>query len=283
MSGEGEPPMNIGVEHGTTLDPDQGRTPGTRAEEVVARLGDQYWRKRYGGQDAFRCLLRTILSQNTSDEISHPAFEQLLERFDDDDLASNLVGARREAIAESIRSAGLYNQKATVIQSSAQRILDDFGGSAAFDRFVRESNAEDVRSTLLEFDGVGPKTADCVLLFAAGRPGVFPVDTHVHRITRRLGLTPPDADPEEVRAILEGKPSTIDRPDAERWGANMIPPEHCGFAHTAMIQFGREYCTARRPACLDGPDACPMVDLCERVGIDPETGAVVDPVETVDR
>ncbi len=58
-----------------------------------------------------------------------------------------------------------------------------------------------------------------------------------------------------------------------------MPAEKCGFGHTAMIQFGREYCTARKPACLDGPEACPLHDSCERVGVSPETGAVVDPSE----
>jgi endonuclease-3 len=60
-----------------------------------------------------------------------------------------------------------------------------------------------------------------------------------------------------------------------------VPPEKCGFGHTAMIQFGREYCTARTPACLDDPEACPLYDLCDRVGVYPESGEVVDPSETV--
>jgi endonuclease-3 len=102
-----------------------------------------------------------------------------------------------------------------------------------------------------------------VLLFAGGRDGVFPVDTHVHRLYRRLGIAPPDADPDGVRAVLEGE----------------VLGEWCGFGHTASIQFGREYCSARRPACLDGDDACPLSDACDRVGVDPETGTVVDPAE----
>jgi len=110
---------------------------------------------------------------------------------------------------------------------------------------------------------VGPKTADCVLLFSGGRGGVFPVDTHVHRIYRRLGIAPPDADHEEVRAVVE----------------DQVPAEKCGFGHTASIQFGREYCTARKPACLDDPDACPMADLCDQVGVYPDTGEVVDPAD----
>jgi len=58
-----------------------------------------------------------------------------------------------------------------------------------------------------------------------------------------------------------------------------VPAEKCGFGHTASIQFGREYCTARKPACLDDPDACPLGDRCDQVGVSTETGEVVDPGE----
>jgi endonuclease-3 len=238
--------------------------PATRAEAVVDVLGDRYWQKTYGGQAAFECLVRTILSQNTSDAASQPAHDALLERFDDgDDLAATLAAADRDEIADAIRSAGLYNQKSRMIQDAAEFVLAEYGDAAAFDAFVREADPATVRSTLLDVRGVGPKTADCVLLFSGGRDGVFPVDTHVHRIARRLGLAPPDADHEAVRERLERD----------------VPPEKCGFGHTAMIQFGREYCTARKPACLDGPEACPMYDLCDRVGVYPDAGEVVDPAE----
>ncbi|MFB6074638.1 MAG: endonuclease III, partial [Haloarculaceae archaeon] len=92
------------------------------------------------------------------------------------------------------------------------------------------------------------------------------VDTHVHRIARRMGLAPADADHEDVRAALEAA----------------VPAEKFGFGHTAMIQFGRVYCTARRPACLDDPDACPLAGLCDQVGVEPSTDTVVDPAETLE-
>ncbi|MFB6189710.1 MAG: hypothetical protein ABEI57_07475, partial [Halapricum sp.] len=76
----------------------------------------------------------------------------------------------------------------------------------------------------------------------------------------------PDADHETVREYLERD----------------VPAEKCGFGHTAMIQFGREYCKARKPACLDDPEACPMADICDQVGVDPDTGEVVDPSEVAD-
>ncbi|GAB3688636.1 endonuclease III [Salinarchaeum chitinilyticum] len=254
--------------------------PATRAEAVVDRLGELFWQKSYGGRDPFDCLVRTILSQNTSDAASQPAYDALIERFDpatDDgldpdltfaegspaDLAEALATTDRTAIAETIAPAGLHNQKSKVLQTVAELILAEYGSAAAFDQFVATAEYETVRETLLAMNGVGPKTADCVLLFAAGRDGVFPVDTHVHRIYRRLGIAPPDADHEAVRAVLEAE----------------LPGEKCGFGHTASIQFGREYCSARTPACLDGPEACPLFDLCDRVGVDPETGEVVDPAD----
>ncbi|WP_248897302.1 endonuclease III domain-containing protein [Haloplanus halobius] len=239
--------------------------PETRAEAVVDALGDMYWQKAYGGRDAFPCLVRTVLSQNTSDVASQPAFDALLQRYDgpDTDLAVTLVNADRERLAETIQPAGLHKQKSRVISEAAEEVVAEFGDSEAFDRFVRKGDPAAVRDRLLSIRGVGPKTADCVLLFAGGRGGVFPVDTHVHRVARRMGLAPPDADHEAVREALE----------------ESVPTEKCGFGHTAMIQFGRDYCSARKPACLDGPEACPLADLCDRVGVSPETGDVVDPAD----
>lgn len=262
---EDEPTENIsGGPDGGGLESafDEGEA-ATRAEAVVDRLGERYWRKTYGGQDAFECLVRTILSQNTSDKASQPAHDALVHRYGDGDLAVALADADQSTLAETIQSAGLYNQKSKTMIAIAERIVDEYGGAEGFDGFVTEEDPATVRETLLDFSGVGPKTADCVLLFSGGRTGVFPVDTHVHRIYRRLGIAPADADHERVREVLEAQ----------------VPAEKCGFGHTASIQFGREYCTARNPACLDDPDACPMADHCEQVGVYPETGGVVDPAD----
>ena len=290
------------------FDPAQAHT---RAERVVDRLGELYWQKTYGGRAAFKCLVRTVLSQNTSDVASQPAHDALVARYgtegedassgnesDDDgelpsgdeppgadgygsvedgdggeddndsdhDLAAALSAADREALVETIAPAGLHNQKSETIVRLADRVVDKYGGADGFDAFVREADPGTVREALLDMKGVGPKTADCVLLFAGGREGVFPVDTHVHRIARRIGLAPPDADHETVREHLEAA----------------VPAGKCGFGHTAMIQFGREYCTAASPACLDDPEACPMADRCDQVGVYPETGVVEDPAAAPD-
>ena len=156
-----------------------------------------------------------------------------------------------------------FDQKSETLIRLAKRVVEEYGSADGFDAFVREGDPDEVRDALLDMKGVGPKTADCVLLFAGGRGGVFPVDTHVHRIARRMGLAPAGADHETVREHLERD----------------VPAEKCGFGHTAMIQFGRDYCAARRPACLDDPDACPLADRCEQVGVYPETGEFVDPNE----
>ncbi|ACV12863.1 DNA-(apurinic or apyrimidinic site) lyase [Halorhabdus utahensis DSM 12940] len=274
MSEDAEPVENIsgGPGSGGSMDTFEPSDADTRAAKVVDRLGELYWQKTYGGQDAFECLVRTILSQNTSDVASQPAHDALMDRYGSEDeeevdLVDALADAEQAELAETISGAGLYNQKSARIIEIAQRIREEYGGEDDFDAFVREEPAEAVRETLLAMNGVGPKTADCVLLFAGGRDGVFPVDTHVHRIYRRLGIAPPGADHEAVREVLEKK----------------VPEGKCGFGHTASIQFGREYCSAREPACLDGPEACPLYDLCDRVGIEPASGDVVDPAETVER
>ncbi|KYH27617.1 G/T mismatches repair enzyme [Halalkalicoccus paucihalophilus] len=265
MSDDTEPTENISGGPGgggitTEFEPSEA---DTRVEAVVDVLGKRYWQKTYGGQDAFECLVRTILSQNTSDKASQPTHESLMDRYDGGDLVEALAEAHQDELAETISSAGLYNQKSEVMIAAAEEIREEFGSETGFDAFVREGEPETVRSRLLEINGVGPKTADCVLLFSGGRGGVFPVDTHVHRIYRRMGIAPPEADHEEVREILE----------------EQVPAEKCGFGHTASIQFGREFCSARKPACLDGPEACPLYDLCERVGVDEIDETVVDPAE----
>ncbi|WP_266075907.1 endonuclease III domain-containing protein [Haladaptatus caseinilyticus] len=265
MNDDPEPIENIsgGDEGGGIADSFDPGGAETRAEEVVDRLGELYWQKTYGGQDAFTCLVRTVLSQNTSDVASQPAHDDLMKRYAGDDLAEALADAEHAQLAETIRSAGLYNQKADVLTEAGEHVLAEYGSTEAFDRFVTEGDSNDVRQALLDMNGVGPKTADCVLLFSGGQAGVFPVDTHVHRIYRRLGIAPADADHEDVRGVLE----------------RAVPATKCGFGHTASIQFGREYCSARKPACLDGPEACPMSDVCDQVGVDVESSEVVDPAD----
>ncbi len=257
----------LGLLYHEDLDPDDFMLFPERDGATIETDDDTtYWKTADNTQDGFECLVRTILSQNTSDTASQPAHDSLMERYDgtSEDLAAALAAADHATLAETIHSAGLYNQKAEKIIGAAEWVREEYGDAAAFDEFVKTGDPSEVRDTLLSVDGVGPKTADCVLLFAGGRAGVFPVDTHVHRIARRMGLAPPDADHEAVREALE----------------ESVPEEKCGFGHTAMIQFGRDYCSARKPACLEDPEACPLADLCDQVGVDTMAGEVTDPSET---
>ncbi len=256
----------LGLLYHNDLDPDEFMLfPGDDGATIATEDDAAYWETDYGSREGFECLVRTILSQNTSDAASQPAHDALVDRYGPN-LAESLADADHAELAETIRSAGLYNQKAEKIVGAAEWVREKFGSAGAFDEFVVSGDPGEVRETLLSIDGVGPKTADCVLLFAGGRAGVFPVDTHVHRIARRMGLAPPDADHERVREAME----------------EAVPGGKCGFGHTAMIQFGRDYCTARKPACLDDPEACPLADLCEQVGVDTLAGEVTDPAEAVD-
>lgn len=250
---DSEPPENIsgGPDGGGVSRTDFSSDATTRTEAVVNRLGELYWQKEYGGQDAFQCLVRTVLSQNTSDKASQPAFDALCDRYDTGQFASALAGASHDAVAGTIQPAGLYNQKASVIIQLADWVVSEYGSADAFDSFIKTTHRDTVRDTLLSQNGIGPKTADCVLLFAAGKHGVFPVDTHVYRLYRRLGVVDESADHEAVRAHLE----------------ETVPGDKCGFGHTASIQFGREYCTARNPVCVTEESACPLRDLCEQVGV----------------
>ncbi len=158
----------LGLLYHDDLDPEEfmlfpeGETPTIEADGEVSD-----WADTYGGRPAFECLVRTILSQNTSDAASQPAHDALMERYAD------------------------------------------------------RGSSSDVDAT---------------------------------------GLRSPH---EAVREALERD----------------VPPEKCGFGHTAMIQFGREYCTARSPACLDDPEACPLAGVCDQVGVVPERGEAIDPAE----
>jgi len=167
---EKEPSKNIsGGDAGSTATFDPSAA-GTRSEAIIDRLGELYWTKTYGGRDAFECLVRTILSQNTSDTASQPAHDTLMDRYGSetqrtskgssgersdprdgdprDDLVDALADADQQRLAETIKSAGLYNQKSERIVALAGEIRAEFGGEAGFDEFVRESNPDAVRDRL---------------------------------------------------------------------------------------------------------------------------------------
>ena len=170
-------------------------------------------------------LIATILSQNTSDANSDAAFDELRRRFDGWDAARRAPAAR---IAKAIRQAGLSNRKAPRIKAILQKVYED-RGELSLD-FLRSMPTTEAIEYLKRFPGVGPKTVACVLLFACRKP-VLPVDTHVHRVSRRLGLIGPRTGAEKAHEEL----------------ARLVAPRQVLDFHIQLIRHGRGTCCRGTP------------------------------------
>lgn len=185
-------------------------------------------------------LINTILSQNTNDANRDRAFSALRARSAD---WAAVRDAPLPEVIETIRPAGLANQKAARIQAVLRAITAE-RGDLRLD-FLRDLPPADALNWLRQFKGVGPKTATIVVLFALGQP-TFPVDTHIYRITGRLGL----------------RPATMSAEAAHDYFAALLPGDITGPAaytlHLNLIRLGREVCRARQPRC----GVCPLRDLC---------------------
>lgn len=192
--------------------------------KILRRFPVQY---RTGSSAAFETLIWTILSQNTSDVNSNRAMETLESHFEITPEA--LSRAPVEELIECIRSAGLYRVKAPRIKQVSSIILNQYKGD--LDSVLKRGPAE-ARSIMTELPGVGYKTADIVLAFVAGHPTI-PVDTHVTRVSKRLGIVRMNARYEEIRLALE----------------RLVPPSRRVRMHLSLIRFGREVCKAPRPLC----------------------------------
>lgn len=207
------------------------------AAALVERLSSLYGRPRLvPSGDPVAELVLTILSQNTSDRNSGRAFVRLLRRYRS---WEEVLAAPTDELAATIAPGGLANQKAPRIQAALRAIAaraSDWSLS-----FLRDLSVEEARAWLRSLPGVGPKTAACVLLFALGMPAM-PVDTHVERVAKRLGLVPAKATTETVHQLLEA------------W----VEPSLYYPFHMCLIKHGRRTCTARNPRC----DACPLTDVC---------------------
>lgn len=208
-------------------------------DEIECILDETYGpRQLTPDGDPVSTLVSTILSQNTSDTNTERAYASLRRRFPG---WNDVVEANTNDVINAIRSGGLANRKAPRIQEALEEIRDRYGAysleSLAF------LSLDDARDALLSIDGVGPKTAACVLLFAMGRPAL-PVDTHVFRVARRLGLIAESTSPVCAHATLEAMMAG----DADRTYR----------FHVEMIAHGRAICTARRPKC----SICPLRSHC---------------------
>ena len=201
---------------------------------LLIAFGEPIWRNPLPAIDE---LVSTILSQNTNDVNRDRAFESLRTKFPTWEAVRD---AKEKEVIDAIRVAGLANQKGPRMQQVLRAITEERG---ALDlQFLAELPLEEARDWLTKFNGVGPKTAAIVLCFSLGRPA-FPVDTHVFRVTGRLGLRPEKMTVEQAHPYLE----------------SVFPPETYYAAHLNIIRLGREVCNARKPNCPQ----CPVNELCE--------------------
>jgi endonuclease III len=213
-----------------------------KAMDISAHIKD--W-KRYS---PFETLIRTILSQNTTNRTSFVAFDNLQARFQKIE-PEVLANADQQAIQQEIIIAGLHNQKSKRIKEVARIIHDDWNSDFTF---IYEAPLEEARKKLMSLPGIGEKTADIVLNFCAQR-SILPVDTHITRISKRIGLVPENAKYDDIRKAIEA----------------LIMPEKILTVHVSLIFFGRAICKALKPLCA----TCPVTHLCTKVGVGKEKRA----------
>lgn len=203
-------------------------------ECLLEEFGQPVWRNPLPAIDE---LVSTILSQNTNDVNRDKGFAKLREIFPTWEAVRD---APEDEVIEAVRIAGLANQKGPRIQKALRQISAERGELDI--AFLKEMPVRKAHDWLTKFKGVGPKTAAIVLLFSLGMPA-FPVDTHIYRVTGRLGLRPDKMSVEKAHPHLE----------------EVFPPETYYDAHLNIIRLGREVCKARKPNCA----ACPLLVLCD--------------------
>ncbi|MFO7772467.1 MAG: endonuclease III [Dehalococcoidia bacterium] len=206
-------------------------------EEVIELLEREYGsREWHADREPIDVLIGTILSQNTSDANSGRAFASLKAGFDS---WAAVASAPVESITQLIKSGGLSRIKAVRIKQVLEQIEKEQGGISLDS--LKSMNMAEAEARLMRLPGVGHKTASCVLLFSLGKPSL-PVDTHVFRVARRLGLIDSSVSVEKAHSLLQ----------------EQIPPSKVYQFHIHMIEHGRQVCRARHPRC----NACTLSDVC---------------------
>jgi endonuclease-3 len=200
---------------------------------LVGAYGPRPWKCWGRGVDV---LVDTILSQNTSAANSDAGYRQLRRRFRS---WNQVLDAPVEEVERHIRVSGLSRIKAPRIQAILRQIKSDVGKIDL--QHMHGWEQQRAYEYLTRFEGIGPKTAYCVLMFSFGMK-VFPVDTHIHRIAIRLGLVAPKSSAKHAGEQLTPE----------------IAPEDRYAMHVLLIEHGRKTCTARSPRC----PGCPLLDLC---------------------
>ena len=201
---------------------------------LLKAFGEPIWRNPLPAVDE---LVSTILSQNTNDLNRDRAFNSLRAKFPTWEAVRD---AKEEDVIQAIRPAGLANQKGPRMQKVLRAITEERGSLHL--GFLGDLPVEEARAWLTKFNGVGPKTAAIVLCFSLNMPA-FPVDTHIYRVTGRLGLRPEGMSVEQAHPYLE----------------SIFPPETYYAAHLNLIRLGREVCKARKPNC----PRCPIIKSCD--------------------
>lgn len=208
-----------------------------QAAAVDRILRRRYRLRPWRSRDPLGMLIGTILSQHTSDTNSERAYAQLRRRLPTWEAVRAATTAQ---VAAAIRPAGLASLKAPRIHAVLRRLARERGRLSL--AFLRGWPRDEARAWLRSVPGVGPKTAAIVLQFGLAKPA-FPVDTHVDRVGRRLGLIP-------ARMSTE---------DAHAWMEALVPPARYGPLHRFLVRHGREVCTARGPRC----EVCPIRAWCD--------------------
>ena len=201
---------------------------------LIEEYGQHEWHPRL---DPLSELVFTILSQNTSDVNRDRAWRRLKERFP---TWESVLAADAAELADAIRPGGLADIKAPRIREALRTIKRE-RGEFTLD-FLAEVELDEAKQWLISLNGVGPKTAAIVLLFSLGKPA-FPVDTHVHRVSSRLGLIGPRTSREQAHEVLE----------------ELLPPEIYFTFHLNLIAHGREVCKSQQPRCT----ACVLREHCD--------------------
>ena len=208
-----------------------------KASEIYNRLLIEWGIPDWPAMPALDEMINTVLSQNTNDRNRDLAFMNLRNRFPTWEAVRD---APLEQVIDAIRPAGLGNQKGARIQQILLRIDEETGGLDL--DFLKDWQPEKIKEWLISFNGIGQKTASIVMLFSLGIPA-FPVDTHIYRVSGRLGLRPAKMTVEQTHAQM----------------AALFPPENYGPAHINLILLGRRLCDARKPRCTE----CFLTDLCD--------------------
>ena len=207
------------------------------AQEILDRLETYYGpREWFARNDPLSELIQTVLSQHTSDLNAERSFAELRKTFGS---WESIAHAGMEPLIASIQSGGLARQKGPRIHAILQEIYarrNEYNIS-----FLQDLPQKEALTWLTSLNGVGPKTARCVMLFALGFPCI-PVDTHVHRVAKRLGLIGPKVTADQAHDILEA----------------MVEPDDAYRFHVHLIEHGRQVCHAQRPEC----SICPLQDGC---------------------